>query len=139
MDEQLLNQSKKFKRDNNMKQAEHGVRVVDYSVRLERGYGGNEYYNGYVSLIFPFYMATINQIKDWLNASFPEIKKKIDQYKWRSLQICEFGHTKADRHGNAPVLLKVRIGGDQNLGILGELNEDRIQQWFDESYKTQNP
>ena len=131
MDEQLLNQSRKFKSDNNMKQEEHGVRVVDYSVRLER----NGYYNGYASLIFPFYMATINQIRDWLNASFPEIKKKIGQYKWNSLQICEFGHTKADKHGNAPVLLKVRIKGDQKLGILGELNEDRIQQWFDEAYQ----
>lgn len=135
MDEQLLKQSRKFKRDNNMKQEEHGVCVVDYSVRLERRYSGNEYYNGYVSLIFPFYMATIKQIQDWLNASFPEIKKKIGQYKWNSLQICEFGHAKADKHGNAPVLLKVRISGDQSLGILGELNEDRIQQWFDEAYQ----
>ena len=134
MNEQLLKKNRKYKRDHNMKQSEHGLTVVDY--RLKKEYlVGCDYANAYITVSVPFYDASLRELSGWLQESFPGLERVDDvcniQVQGQKMELFQLAHGKPDKNGNAPMLLTFRIMKRNSFRGLEDVSMEGIQRLFD--------
>ena len=140
MNEQLLKKNRKYKRDHNLKQSEHGLTVVDY--RLKKEYlVGCDYANAYITVSVPFYDASLRELSGWLQESFPGLERVDDvcniQVQGQKMELFQLAHGRPDKNGNAPLILTFRILNRSSFRGFEDLSMESMQKLFDEAYGLQ--
>ena len=133
MNEQLLKKNRKYKRDHNMKKTEHGLVVMECRLKKEI-LSGNSCANAYVTVMVPFYDASIRELVSWMRETFPEIQAsdlldlKLDDM---DMELFQIAHGRPDKNGNAPMLLTFRIMKRNSFRGLEDVSMEGIQRLFD--------
>ena len=65
MQDRTIEKIRKYKRDHNMKQTEHGLVVMECRLKKEI-LSGSDYANAYISVTVPFYDASIKELVVWM-------------------------------------------------------------------------
>ena len=134
MNEQIRKQIRKYKYDHNMKQTEHGLVVIE--CRLKKEYlVGCDYANAYITVSVPFYDASLRELSGWLQESFPGLERVDDvcniQVQGQKMELYQTAHGRADKNGNAPLILTFRILNRSSFRGFEDLSMEGIQRIFD--------
>jgi hypothetical protein len=134
MQDRTIEKIRKYKRDHNMKQTEHGLVVIE--CRLKKEYlAGSDYANAYITVSVPFYDASLRELSGWLQESFPGLERVDDvcniQVQGHKMELFQLAHGRPDKNGNAPILLTFRIMNRSTFKGLEDLSMASIQKLFD--------
>lgn len=136
MDERTVEKIRKFKRDHNMKQTEHGLIVVECRLKKEI-LAGSSYANAYISVTVPFYDASIREIVGWMRETFPGLDRVSDvadiHVNGQDMELFQTAHGRADKKGNAPLILTFRILKRNSFVGFEDLSMESMQKLFDEA------
>ena len=133
MEERTVEKIRKFKRDHNMKKTEHGLVVMECRLKKEI-LSGNSCANAYVTVMVPFYDASIRELVSWMRETFPEIQASdlLDhKLEGMDMELFQLAHGKPDKNGNAPMLLTFRIMKRNSFRGLENVSMEGIQRLFD--------
>ena len=107
MDERTVEKIRKFKRDHNMKQTEHGLIVVECRLKKE------------------------------MRETFPGLDRVSDvadiHVNGQDMELFQTAHGRADKKGNAPLILTFRILKRNSFVGFEDLSMESMQKLFDEA------
>lgn len=133
MDERTVEKIRKFKRDHNMRQTAHGLVVMECRLKKEI-LSGNSCANAYVTVMVPFYDASIRELVSWMRETFPEIQASdlLDlKLEDMDMELFQIAHGRPDKNGNAPMLLTFRILKRNSFRGLEDVSMEGIQGLID--------
>ena len=134
MEERTVEKIRKFKRDHNMKQTEHGLVVVECRLKKEI-LAGSSYANAYISVTVPLYDASIRELVGWMRETFPGLERVSDvadiHVNGQDMELFQTAHGRADKNGNAPLILTFRILNRSSFRGFEDLSMESMQKLFD--------
>ena len=134
MEERTVKKIRKFKRDHNMKQTEHGLVVVECRLKKEI-LAGSSYANAYISVTVPLYDASIRELVGWMRETFPGLERVSDvadiHVNGQDMELFQTAHGRADKNGNAPLILTFRILNRSSFRGFEDLSMESMQKLFD--------
>ena len=136
MQDRTIEKIRKYKRDHNMKQTEHGLVVMECRLKKEI-LAGSSYANAYISVTVPFYDASIRELVGWMRETFPGLERVNDvadiHVKGQDMELFQTAHGRADKNGNAPLILTFRILNRHSFSGFEDLSMESVQRLFDEA------
>ena len=136
MQDRTIEKIRKYKRDHNMKQTEHGLIVVECRLKKEI-LAGSSYANAYISVTVPFYDASIKELIVWMRETFPGLERVSDvadiHINGQDMELFQTAHGRADKKGNAPLILTFRILNRNSFVGFEDLSMESMQKLFDEA------
>jgi hypothetical protein len=140
MQDRTIEKIRKYKRDHNMKQTEHGLVVMECRLKKEI-LAGSSYANAYISVTVPFYDASIRELVGWMRETFPGLERVSDvadiHVNGQDMELFQTAHGRADKNGNAPLILTFRILNRSSFRGFEDLSMESMQKLFDEAYGLQ--
>lgn len=134
MEERTVEKIRKFKRDHNMKKTEHGLVVVECRLKKEI-LAGSSYANAYISVTVPLYDASIRELVGWMRETFPGLERVSDvadiHVNGQDMELFQTAHGRADKNGNAPLILTFRILNRSSFRGFEDLSMESMQKLFD--------
>lgn len=136
MNEQMT----QYKRDNNMKQTDHGVIVVN--CRYETKYWRSRVVCCMlVSVQIPFYnKISIRNLVGWIKEDFPTLGRYIDSNFYVSslhkidVELLSIDRGRPNKRGDAPMIVTVMVSAI-SLSTLADIDIDMVQALIDEAYE----
>jgi hypothetical protein len=134
MQDRTIEKIRKYKRDHNMKQTEHGLVVMECRLKKEI-LSGSDYANAYISVTVPFYDASIKELVVWMRETFPGLERVSDvadiHVNGQDMELFQTAHGRADKKGNAPLILTFRILNRSSFRGFEDLSMESMQKLFD--------
>ena len=136
MQDRTIEKIRKYKRDHNTKQTEHGLVVMECRLKKEI-LAGSSYANAYISVTVPFYDASIRELVGWMRETFPGLERVSDvadiHVNGQDMELFQTAHGRADKNGNAPLILTFRILNRHSFSGFEDLSMESMQKLFDEA------
>lgn len=134
MQDRTIEKIRKYKRDHNMKQTEHGLVVMECRLKKEI-LAGSSYANAYISVTVPLYDASIRELVGWMRETFPGLERVSDvadiHVNGQDMELFQTAHGRADKNGNAPLILTFRILNRSSFRGFEDLSMESMQKLFD--------
>lgn len=117
-----------------MKKTEHGLVVVECRLKKEI-LAGSSYANAYISVTVPLYDASIRELVGWMRETFPGLERVSDvadiHVNGQDMELFQTAHGRADKNGNAPLILTFRILNRSSFRGFEDLSMESMQKLFD--------